>query len=154
VLAFYGAFAVLRTNDSTLYTMGLRYEPYMRTQPLGLARGGLDVPVVHAEAYRRLVPFLRSHAKGEYIWASPDCPEIYFLSGLRNPTRTLFDFFDDTTGRTSRILETLDKRGVSVIVLNARSAFSAPPSPDLVAALEVRYPYARNIGPFHVRWRS
>jgi hypothetical protein len=154
VLAFYASFAIVRTNDTTLYTMGLRYAPYLRTAPLGLERGGIDVPVVHAEAYRHLVPFVRSRAKSDYIWASPDCPEIYFLTGRRNPTRSLFDFFDDTTGHTARVLEALDAHGVTVVVMNARSAFSPPISADLVAELVRRYPFAGNIGPFHVRWRS
>ena len=153
VLVFFVTFAALRVNDSTLYAMGIAYRPYLRTMPLGVERGGLDVPVVHAEAYRTLVPLLRAHARGGYIWASPDCPEIYFLSGLRNPGRSLFDFFDDPAGRTQRVLDMLDTHGVTVIVLNARPAFSPAPTEDLIAALESRYPYARNVGPFHVRWR-
>jgi hypothetical protein len=153
-VSFLIAFAAVRMNDSTLYTMGVVYRPYLQTMPLGLARGGLEVPTVHAEAYRRLVPFLRSRARGGYTWASPDCPEVYFLSGLRNPTRSLFDFFDDPTGRTQRVLDALEKHGVTVIVLNASSAFSQPPSDELVAALEKRYPFATNIGVFHVRWRT
>ncbi len=154
VLVFYILFAALRMNDGTLYDMGIVYKPYLRTMPLGLQRGGLDVPIVHAEAYRALVPLIRSHARGEYIWASPDCPEIYFLSGYRNPTRSLFDFFDDTTGRSARILRILEARDITLIVLNAAAAFSPPPPDALVAELERRYPYARNVGPFHVRWHS
>ncbi len=154
VVAFFLAFAVVRANNSTLYTMGVAHRPYLPTMPLGLERGGLEVPVVHARAYRALVPLLRSRAKGGYTWASPDCPEVYFLSGLRNPTRSLFDFFDDTTGRTKRVLEALDKHGVTAVVLNARPSFSPTPPDDLVAELEKRYPFAVNVGPFHVRWRS
>ena len=154
VVAFFLAFAVVRANDSTLYTMGFAHRPYLPTMPLGLERGDLEVPVVHARAYRALVPLLRSRAKGGYTWASPDCPEVYFLSGLRNPTRSLFDFFDDTTGRTKRVLEALDKHGVTAVVLNARPSFSPMPPDDLVAELEKRYPFAVNVGPFHVRWRS
>ena len=154
VVAFFIAFAVLRMNDSTLYTIGISYQPYLRTMPLGLPRGGIDVPIVHAEAYQRLIPLLRARARGGYTWASPDCPEIYFLSGLKNPTRSLFDFFDDTTGRTDRVLQALERRGVTVVVLNARAAFSSTLSDELVAAIEQRYPFATNVGPFHVRWRS
>ena len=154
VLAFYLVFAMVRVNDSTLYTMGIYYEPYLRTIPLGVERGGIRVPVVHAEAYRRMVAILRARAKGGYMWASPDCPEVYFLAGLKNPTRTLFDFFDDSTDHTQRVLAALERHGVTVIVLNARAAFSPPPSPDLVAELEKRFPFATNVGPYHVRWRS
>jgi hypothetical protein len=154
VLAFLIAFAAVRMNDSTLYTMGVVYQPYLQTLPLGLPRGGLEVPTVHAEMYRRLIPFVRSRARGGYMWASPDCPEVYFLSGLRNPTRSLFDFFDDPATRTDRVLRALDAHGVTVIVLNARPAFSPPPADDLVAELERRYPFATNMGVFHVRWRT
>ena len=88
------------------------------------------------------------------MWASPDCPEVYFLAGLKNPTRTLFDFFDDSTDHTQRVLAAIEQQGVTVIVLNARAAFSPAPSPDLVAELEKRFPFATNVGPYHVRWRS
>jgi 4-amino-4-deoxy-L-arabinose transferase-like glycosyltransferase len=153
VLLFFITFAAVRMNNSTLYTMGVVYQPYLQTMPLGVDRGGLEVPVVHAEAYRRMVHLLRAKARGGYTWASPDCPEVYFLSGLRNPTRTLFDFFDEPAGRTARVLHALEQHGVTVVVMNARPAFSLQISDDLVAALEKRYPYAANIGPFQVRWR-
>lgn len=152
VIAFYLAFAVGRVNRTTLYTMPIAYRTYLPTTTLRLPRGGIEVPTYHAEGYEQLIPLLRAHARGGYTWASPDAPEIYFLSGLRNPTRSLFDFFDDTTGRTARILQTLDSHGVTAIVLNRLVIFSPPPSDDLVAALEKRYPYAANVGPFHVRW--
>jgi hypothetical protein len=96
---------------------------------------------------------LRRHAKGGYTWASPDCPEIYFLSGLRNPTRTLFDFFDDPTQRTERILAALERHGVTAIVLNRAPQFSANIPDDLVEELERRYPLGANAGKFQIRWR-
>ena len=153
LIAFYLAFAVGRANQSTLYTMAVRYQPYLPTTLLNLPRGGIEVPTFHAEAYEQLIPLLRARAHGGYTWASPDVPEIYFLSGLRNPTRSLFDFFDDTTGRSARILQALESHGVTAIVLNRMGAFSPPPSDDLVIALEKRYPYAANVGLFHLRWR-
>jgi hypothetical protein len=104
--------------------------------------------------YSNLIPILRSRARGGYTWASRDCPEIYFLSGLRNPTRTLFDFFDDTTNYTARTLRVLDDKGVTAIVMNHAPGFSAQFSDDLIAQLERRYPYSTNVGQFHVRWRE
>ncbi|MEO6525374.1 MAG: hypothetical protein ABIP93_01985 [Gemmatimonadaceae bacterium] len=154
VLGFYLAFPLLRTNDSTLATMGMAYRPYVATVPLGLPRGDLNVPTFHAEAYRRVVWLVQRHAKGGYTWASPDMPEIYFLTGLKNPTRSLFEFFDDTTGRTARILNALDARGVTAIVMNRRPVFSAPLTDDLITPLEERFPYAANAGPLQVRWRQ
>ena len=58
-------------------------------------RGGLRVGAEEQDEYERLVAELRAHASSGYMYATPDCPEVYFLSGLRNPTRTFFDFFDE-----------------------------------------------------------
>jgi hypothetical protein len=143
----------VRVNDSTLYTMGVSYQPYGPTMPLALERGGLEVPARDALVYRRVVALVTQHAKGGYLWASPDCPEVYFLTGLKNPTRTLFDFFDQPEGRTSRVLDALDRHGVSVVVLNARASFSRTVPDDLVAEIEARYPFGANVGQFQVRWQ-
>src|SRR5206468_3627800 len=82
VLAFFLAFAVFRVNTSSIFGMGVRYEPYYDTIPLNLERGGLDVAPGDALVYGRLVHALQLRAHGGYTWASPECPEIYFLSGL------------------------------------------------------------------------
>ena len=152
-LVFFIAFAVMRVNTSTLSGMGLVYQPYPRTASLGLPRGRLDVPAGDAAMYREAVQVLQQHARGGYTWASPDCPEVYFLSGLGNPTRSLFDFFDDDTGRTARILSALERHGVTAIALNSTPQFTAGIPEDLVNALEARYPFGANIGKFQIRWQ-
>ncbi|MCY7379703.1 MAG: glycosyltransferase family 39 protein [Gemmatimonadaceae bacterium] len=153
VMVFLIAFAVLRVNTSMLFGMGVVYRPYAPTGSLGLPRGGLDVPVGEAKMYRDAVVVLTQHARGGYTWAASDCPEIYFLSGLRNPTRVLFDFFDDEAGRTARILSALERKGVTAIALNGTPQFSPWFSADLIAELERRYPHAENLGKFQVRWQ-
>jgi 4-amino-4-deoxy-L-arabinose transferase-like glycosyltransferase len=153
VVAFYFLFAVIDVNTAGVFTMGGFYRPYEVTTRLTLPRAGIDVTPAQQDVYSRLIPMLRVRARGGYTWASRDCPEIYFLAGLKNPTRTLFDFFDDTTNYTSRTLRMLDEHHVTAIVMNRWPAFSPQFSDDLVNALIQRYPYATNIGPFHVRWR-
>jgi hypothetical protein len=153
VMAFLIAFAVTRVNTSTVYGMGIMYQPYPQTVSLALPRAALDVPLQDAEMYPIAVKVLRQHARGDYTWASPDSPEMYFLSGLRNPTRSLFDFFDNDVGRPERILNTLDLRGVTAIALNGYPAFSAPISGDFRAELERRYPFWETVGKFEIRWR-
>ena len=86
-------------------------------------------------------------------YVTPDAPEAYFLSGLRNPTPVFFDFFDDPVDRTERTLATLEREDVRVIALNRSPQVSGPPARDLIAALESRYPRAANVGRFIVRWR-
>jgi hypothetical protein len=77
---------------------------------------------------------------------------VYFLSGRKNPTRTLFDFLDDPEGRTGRILEAIERHGVRLVVINDRPLLSAPLEPALLRALRLRYPHDSVIGRFTVRW--
>jgi hypothetical protein len=65
----------------------------------------------------------------------------------------VFDFFDDPRHRTERVLDALDRHGVTAVALNRHPVFSAPFPPDLIAGLQQRYPYSTDVGPFQVRWR-
>jgi hypothetical protein len=112
------------------------------------------VPDYDAKMYNIAVRLLRRHTRGGYTWASPDCPEIYFLAELRNPTRSLFDFLDEPAGRTARIMDALQRHGVTAVVLNRAPQFSAQIPDDLVAELEKRYPYGANVGKFQIRWQQ
>ena len=89
-------------------------------------------------------------APGEATLAFPDAPEVYFLSGLRNPTGVLFDFFDEDDGRVERVLATLDEHDVGVVVIKLNPSFSGRPPPDLMQELEARYPVAVEIGHYLV----
>ncbi|CAN5919031.1 hypothetical protein BH11GEM1_BH11GEM1_31170 [soil metagenome] len=154
LVVFFGGFAVFRTNSSPLHSLGVNYEAPFPLATLALERGGIEVPRVHAIVYHSLVPLLRARARGGYTWASPDAPEIYFLSGLRNPTRTLFDFFEDSTGRNDRVLRTLDAHGVTAIVLNTIPWFSPRITREMNARLAARYPNVQTLGPYQLRWRE
>lgn len=151
--AFLIVFAVFRVNTSLLFGMGVLYQPYPPTEALAMPRGGLMVPDYDAKMYNIAVRLLRRHARGGYTWASPDCPEIYFLADLRNPTRSLFDFLDEPAGRTARIMEALERHGVTAVALNRAPQFSAQIPDDLVAELEKRYPYGADVGKFQIRWQ-
>lgn len=153
-LTFGVAFAVLRLNASPLNDMDRQYEPYPEIRPLALDRAGLVVPLFQAGQYEATVALVRQHARGSYIWASPDAPQLYFLSGYRNPTRSLFEFFDDTTGRTRGILHTLDTRGVNLVVLNIKPPFSSRIPMELYRELAKRYPNSALAEPFLIKWRD
>jgi hypothetical protein len=153
LVAFFVAFAVLRTNASRLPALVSSYQPQRSMTTLALERGGIEVPNINAAVYDSLVPMLRAHARGGYTWASPDTPEIYFLAGLRNPTRSLFEFFDDSTNRSERVLRALDAHGVTAVVLSTPS-FSPPITSEMFAQLAIRYPHEQYVGPFQLRWRD
>ena len=154
LVGFLALFAVLRVNFAPLPSMGVFYQAPYPMAPLTLERGQIDVPRMHAAVYDSLIPLLRARARGEYTWASPDTPEIYFLSGLRNPTRTFFEMFQDSTNTNEKLLRTLDMHGVTAIVLNTSPAFSPEISRPLAVRLEARYPSSRWVGPYLLRWRE
>jgi hypothetical protein len=102
-----------------------------------------------------VVAMVDALAPGPYVYATPDAPEIYVLTGRRNPTRTLFEFLDpEPETRVQRTLEALDRTGVQVAVINRRPFFSDPVTAEMVAGLQARYPMAREVGRFLVVWRS
>ncbi|HYK83074.1 MAG TPA: glycosyltransferase family 39 protein [Gemmatimonadales bacterium] len=142
-VVLYLLFAVVDTHPS--------HEP---TGALALARGGgLIIPARDKVRYEGLVTALQAHATGVYGYAAPDCPEVYFLAGLRNPTRTIFEFLEDSAGRSARVLRTLAAHGITAVALNARPPFSGPLPPDLLDSLAHRYPREQSLDGFVVRWR-
>ena len=155
LLCFYLLFAVLRTVPGFIYRLGFNYYPDIQTTPFDLPRAGrLRINADDAQLYERLIPLIQEHANGEYTYAAPDCPEVYFLSGLRNPTRTLFDYFDDPVNHSQRVLSTMEQNRVNVVAILEKPPFSPPLAPDLKAALVERFPNSSTVGRFEVRWRQ
>jgi hypothetical protein len=153
LVAFFIAFAVLRTNTTRIASVGNWYQPQPDLAPLAIERGGINVPKYDAVAYGALVTKLRARARGRFTWASPDSPEVYFLSGLANPTRTLFEVFDDPPSRPDQVMRMLEAHGVTAIVLSSPS-FSPPLSPEMFALVSARYPHSEYVGSFQLRWRD
>lgn len=160
LLAFYLIFSVwLRTPGYYNMMRSVPDRP-VRLVAVKLARaGGIRAKAAEAEEYEKLVPLVQSHARGSYIYCTPDCPEIYFLSGKRNPTGTIWDFLDpdflDITARTERILSALEIHGVNVIVYSPEGRFESGGVPEgLSVQLNARFPLHRSVGGFEVRWKA
>jgi Dolichyl-phosphate-mannose-protein mannosyltransferase len=155
LLAFFVLFGVLRVKPTFLYFMGIRYQPDTQTQMLSLPRAGaLRVDPADAQLYESLIPLVQQHAAGAFIYAAPDCPEVYFLSGFADPVGSVFEFFDDPTDRTKRVLDTIERHAVNVVVLNKYPNFSGPIPSELGAALTNTFPHSTTVGRFDVRWKQ
>ncbi|MEE8526160.1 MAG: glycosyltransferase family 39 protein [Thermoanaerobaculia bacterium] len=159
VLSFYLAFAVTWLHGSLPEAMGTRYWPVRLDTRLDVERGGLRMPERMAGVYRRMVEEVQAHsADGAFIYATPDCPEVYFLTGRRNPTRTIFDFFeddfDDPAARSRRLLAMLENQDVEVVVLKNDTQFSGAVPEILAGAIAIRYPGRAEIYPYTIHWRS
>jgi hypothetical protein len=153
VLSFGMLFGVTWVNRASILGLGEgRFEARAEDRRLALERGRIRVSAEDKAVYEELVATVQAVTRSSFIYVTPDAPEVYFLSGLRNPTPVFYDFFDEEAGRTDRMLRTLEREGVNVVVLNTALRFSSPPPPRLVEALEARFSSARMVGPFIVRW--
>jgi len=152
LMAFYLLFAVLPTTG---FQMGIRRAPEAKTERLTVPRAGsLVVESSDARLYGELIPLVQSHAGGKYIYAAPDCPEVYFLSGLQSPTRHYFDYAEDQRDYTERIMHVLDSLKVNVVVIDRDPGFSGLLSSELRSALEQRYSHSAEMDHFQVRWNE
>jgi hypothetical protein len=151
VLLLLAAFAVIWLNRGYAGNIGLHPEIVTFAQPLDSPRGHINVSTEDAETYRRMVALLDAHARGRYVHAFPDCPEVYYLADRRNPTAANFEFFELQDERT---LEALwNRHAISAIVMNRRPGFSPPPSPEQWALARRLFPNSEDLGRFEVRWR-
>jgi hypothetical protein len=158
LVGFYLVFALWLSTPGLLLTNGIGGRRNLKMEALPLARaGGLRVAPEQAEEYGKLIPLIRAHARGPFIYAAQDCPEVYFLSGLRNPTPTLFEFLDpdflDIPARTERILGTIQSHRINVIALQNSPWGSGPVPAGLRAALDAEFPESARAGDFEVRWK-
>ena len=152
---FFILFAGQWIHSGYVYQMADRYAAHPDLLPLGLERGGLRVADIEAQEFHLLIERVQERATGEYIYATPDSPVVYFLAKKRNPTRTFYDLMDVSEGRIERIVEALDRHHINVVVINAGPVLiSPPPSPALTTQLVARYPYQEKIGRFIIMWRE
>ncbi len=153
VLAFYLLFALAWTNPGYVYALGRHPTRYRAETGLAVARAGLRVPAADARVYETLLAELERRAPGGEIYAGPDSPEVYFLSGRRGPGRYFFDFLGGLD-QAPALLALLDERPISAVVLNRSPGFSRPPDGALRAEIARRYPHSLEIGKFTLFWRD
>jgi len=155
LLLFYLAFGVLWLNTGNVRTTGVLYLRSDADQLLLPARANLRVRGTDKQVYETLVQLIdRLAGDDPYILATPDCPEVYFLSRRKNPTRVLYEFFDPVQPTPRQLLEHLTSTGVRVVVLNSRPEFSRPVSRELYTTLSEVYSQHTDVGWFRVLWKE
>jgi hypothetical protein len=82
------------------------------------------------------------------MYAGNDCPELYFLSGLKNVTR------DDGNASAEEVLKALRSDDLKLVVINEAPFFpTARMGPEVRAEVTRKFPESRMVGIFHVFWR-
>ena len=118
-----------------------------RMDRLQLDRGGVQIE--NARALEDIIRFLRAHAPNGLMYAGNDCPELYFLSGLKNVTR------DDGGASAEEVLRALDQNDVKLVVINEAPFFPVGRMNAAVrAAVERQFPHHAPAGIFQVYWRE
>jgi hypothetical protein len=152
VVVFLLVFGLARVNPGTAESFGRHFIESDEIARLKLPRSGLRVRATDAARYEALIAAVQILAKDRTLWAGPDAPEVYFLSGVPNRTRTLFDFLDAEAG-TVPLIERVRAAQASLVVLNLQPDFSRPPDQATVDALRAEFPNANSVPGFLVFWR-
>jgi len=109
--------------------------------------GGLNIE--EAVFFDGLARFLREHSPNGLMFAGNDCPELYFLSGLKNVTR------DDSGEPPEEILKAVRSEELKLVVINDAPFFpGAAIQPEVKAEVMRRFPHSTRFGIFDVFWRQ
>jgi hypothetical protein len=151
-VAFYIAYAATVTN---VHFMGNPSDSDYASTALALPRArGLHVPKHDAIEYSELIPFIQHLAGDRPILAGPDCPEVYFLSGLKNPTPVFFDSLEQPQEYEKLVRAILERPDfLKVAVINESPEFSLSQQKLLHELVSSGFPKSRKIGQFTVCWR-
>ena len=152
ILVFFLLFAVGSLNHCYLAR-----EPFPDDDavPLSLTRASMTTRAAVAAQYRDVVNIVQKQsAPGDTIYAAPDCPEVYFLTNRRNPTRTMYDFFDPVKRRTESLIAMLDDEDIHVVVVNMFPDFSDKMDEQLRREVIAKFPQLHVAGRFIVAVRA
>ena len=118
-----------------------------RRDVLRVPRGGLQIE--DEPFFEALTIFLQQRAPNGLMYAGNSCPELYFLTGLKNVTR------DDNGAPSEEVMKALQSTDVKLVVIFESPYFpSAQTSPEVRAEVMRRFPQSQMAGVFHVFWRE
>jgi hypothetical protein len=123
----------------------------------GLAKAGLRIGAEDAATYRRLIALIdRDTPADAPILALPVDPELYFLSGRRNPTR----FFNAAIGipdeaTLQAVIATLRRDPPRIVFFRPNDKYNTPRVARLMNFIRARYQSLPPIGGFEIyRYRN
>jgi hypothetical protein len=109
--------------------------------------GGLQIE--GAGFFDDLSRFLREHSPNGLMFAANDCPELYFLSGLKNVAH------DDGGEPLEELLKAVRTEDLNLVVINDSPYFpGAVMQPEVKAEVMKRFPHSTRFGIFQVFWKQ
>jgi hypothetical protein len=144
VIGLYLVFGVVSLVPLHVYQAASMAGPMLTMQTP--QAGGLKIE--EALFFDDLARFLREHSPDGLMFAGNDCPELYFLSGLKNVTP------DDPGAPPEEILEAIQSDDLNLVVINDAPFFpGAAMRPDVKAEVIKRFPHSTRFGVFNVFWK-
>jgi Dolichyl-phosphate-mannose-protein mannosyltransferase len=144
VAGFYLLFGVAMLVPDYIYELTHKVG---RMDELHLKRAG-GLRIEYAANFEDLIHLLQQHSPNGLMYAGNDCPELYFLAGLKNVTR------DDGGAPAGEVLKALQSEDLKLVVINEAPFFpSAKMSAEVRAEVVRKFPESRLVGIFRVFWR-
>ncbi len=145
VAGFYLLFGVIRLVPDYVYELTHKIG---QMDELHLPRAG-GLRIEYAANFADLAHVLQQHSPNGLMYAGNDCPELYFLSGLKNVTR------DDGGASPEEVLKALESDDLNVVVINEGPFFpAAKMGPEVRAEVARKFPHSSQFGIFHVFWKQ
>ncbi len=121
---------------------------------LAVPRGGLLVTEYDSSRYTHLLDLVATHRTGGTVYAGPELPEVYFLSGQKSPGRDSYSLFARPVRDSTELPRLFASNAANVIVIKLRPMFSPPLRDDVYQWLKIRYPQSETMDTLQVRWRA
>ena len=145
VLGLYLVFGVVTLVPNHIYE--ITYKVGRMDRMNGPRAGGLNID--GAAFFDELSAFLHAHSPNGLMFAGNDCPELYFLSGLRNIAN------DDTGEPPEVIMKAIQSEDLNLVVINESPYFpAAVMDPQVKAEVIRRFPHGARFGIFDVFWKQ
>ncbi|HUB01381.1 MAG TPA: hypothetical protein VL983_01800 [Terriglobales bacterium] len=145
VMGFYLLFGVVRLVPDYIYELTHKVGPM---EELRLERAG-GLRIEFAPAVEQLVHVIQQHSSNGLLYAGNDCPEFYFLAGLKDVTS------NDSGASPDEVLRALRTTDVKVVVINEAPFFpSGEIDPAVRAEVARQFPENQLLGIFRVYWRQ
>ena len=153
VIGFLLTFGLVRVIPGSPGSRGLGFASSRNVAELDLPRSGLLVEPLESVVYENVIKLVQDKAGRGAIWAGPDAPEIYFLTGLPNHTRTFFDFLDGPAQNSISLVDRIAALEATVVVIKKNAQFSPALTLAVVDSLRRTYSSQRDFPGYLVLWR-
>ncbi len=147
------AFAGIVLRLGSVHSVGSGTKWWDDNHRLAMPRGGLRVPAADSALYTDLLRLVAEHRGAGTVYAGPELPEVFFLSGAPSPLRQDYHFLPEGTTDSTQMSRRFDVNGANMVLINYDPLFLNPVSPSILAWLAIRYPQSERIGKVEARWR-